>query len=352
MTDILDTGRFAELLSNPVFVPHIPAGKPLGVAVSGGPDSMALCALLAEWMEHEGAGRAISALHILSVDHGLRPEAVQEVGAVGAWAQSRPGLIHAALACHPETGGPTKDGNRIMEKARSARYTVMADYCHAHNIRSLLLAHHRDDQAETLLFRLAKGSGLDGLAAMRPVQPFNDDLTLLRPLLDTPKATLIDFCETYAIPFITDPSNASPDFARPRLRKARAALEAEGLTSKRLTVTASRLARARDALDKLAGEAFEATLTDRTEHTITLDWNALKTRPEEIALRTLLIAIDALHPESRTAYGPPLEKIEHLFDELLNMPRFRKRTLHGTIFERDDKSGSLHLSREHMPKSG
>jgi tRNA(Ile)-lysidine synthase len=319
----------------------------LAVAVSGGPDSMALCALLASWLERENSD--IPALHVLSVDHGLRPEAAQEVNAVAAWLKNRPRIVHAALKCNLFST-PDQDGKRIMENARKARYAVMADYCRTEGIKSLFLAHHRDDQAETLLFRLAKGSGLDGLAAMRPVHPYSDSLTLLRPLLDVPKAALINFCETHAIPFVTDPSNVSTRFARPRLRKARTALEEEGITSKRLALTARRLARARDALDRLAGEAFKSTLTNRTEYAITLNWTVLKTSPEEIALRALLIAINTLHPESWTTYGPPLEKIEHLFNELLNMPRFRKRTLHGVIFERDDKNGDLRLSREHMKK--
>lgn len=347
MTETLDVNTFAGLLGSPVFFPYIQERRPLAVAVSGGPDSMALCALLALWVERENPD--IPALHVLSVDHGLRPEAAQEVSTVATWTQNRPRITHAALKCDLSPA-PGQNGKRIMEKARDARYAVMADYCRTERIASLFLAHHRDDQAETLLFRLAKGSGLDGLAAMRPVYPYSDSLTLLRPLLDVPKAALIDFCKMHAIPFVTDPSNASTRFARPRLRKARAALEEEGLTSRRLALTARRLARARDALDRLAEETFEAALTDRTEHAITLDWTTLKTRPEEIALRTLLIALNALHQESRTAYGPPLEKIEHLFDELLHTPRFRKRTLHGTIFERDDTSGYLCLNREHMQK--
>src|SRR5690606_21458404 len=128
-------------------------------------------------------------IHALTVDHGLRAESAQEAKAVAAWVKDWPRIRHSVLNISALRGQ-----SRRMEQAREKRYEVMARYCADKKIGHLFLAHHLDDQAETFLFRLAKGSGLDGLAAMKPRQRYDDNLVLLRPLLDTPKAALIKIC--------------------------------------------------------------------------------------------------------------------------------------------------------------
>ena len=197
------------------------AACPVTIAVSGGPDSMALAALVSEWGENEGRGAA----HAVVVDHGLRPESSQEARLVMARLSAISGLLPSLLCWNgdkPVTG--------IMEKARAARYKLLTEYCKNQGIRGLFLAHHQDDQAETFLIRLAKGSGLDGLAGMSPVRE-DGDVALLRPFLGIPKGRLIATCRARGISFVEDPSNANPAYLRPRLRAAREILEKEGLES-------------------------------------------------------------------------------------------------------------------------
>ena len=144
-----------------LFAPCV--GRPeraCALAVSGGVDSTALMTLFAGWLSHRGIGT--NTHHVLTVDHRLRPESPDEARAVAAQASAL-GFRHAILIWE----GP-KPRTGLQAAAREARYRLMYDYMAAHSIERLLVAHTRDDQAETLLMRLARGSGIDGLAAMAP----------------------------------------------------------------------------------------------------------------------------------------------------------------------------------------
>jgi tRNA(Ile)-lysidine synthase len=142
---------------------------------------------------------------------------------------------------------------------------------------------------------------------------------------------LIATCKALAIPFVQDPSNEALRFARVRLRKSAEILGEEGLTPKRLSVTAKRLARARKALDDLAHAALaEITLAHDTKHTV-LNYRLLVNLPEELVLRCLLKCIERMRPEED--YMPRMEKIEGLLADLLHERPFRKRTLGGLVFE-------------------
>ena len=305
----------------------------VAVAVSGGPDSMALCALLKGWAEHQNI-----AVHALSIDHGLRPESMDEARQVGRWLERWPGIQHHILKWE----APAQSA--IQEEARKARYAMMAQYCREKGIAQLCLGHHRDDQAETVLFRLSKGSGLDGLSGMRAVQLYDDHLALLRPFLDMPKAALIETCRAHDLEYLEDPANQNGDFARVRLRSARAILEEEGLTSKRLAVTAKRLGRARRALDELAEKIVKDAVLEKNTKRIVLKYKDLASQPEEIMLRCVLKVVEDLRPESD--YAPRMEKAEALLDDLRSSDSFRKRTLGGVIFERNDKDGTLSFTLE------
>ena len=300
----------------------------IAVAVSGGPDSMALCHLL------KGIGLQV---HALTVDHGLRAEAAEEAQKVGQWLEGWTGFEHHIL----KWGSPTETA--LQEEARKARYGLMADYCREHGIAHLFLAHHRDDQAETLLFRLAKGSGLDGLAGMQALQEY-EGLTLVRPLLGVSKDALVKTCETAGVDFIEDPSNENADFARARLRQARAVLEEEGLSSKRLAVTAMRLSRARQALEIWAEEVYNQANIKNDAKRIEFQLKPLLSKPEEVIVRVVLMALEQFRPEFD--YAPRMEKVEALVYDLRSSDNFRKRTLGGVIFEVDHGEDALILSPE------
>ncbi len=184
-----------------------PSG-PLAVAVSGGADSMALTLLAAEWAKREG--RPFAAV---SIDHGLRAESAAEAQQVGGWLAAA-GIAHTILRWEGE-----KPASGIHAAARTARYRLIAAWCRARGIGDVLVAHHRDDQSETMLLRLARGSGATGLAAMAAVSE-RDGVRLLRPLLGVAKARLIATLAARGQAWIEDPSNANPRYGRTRMRSA------------------------------------------------------------------------------------------------------------------------------------
>ncbi len=256
----------------------------IGLAVSGGPDSLALMQLVARWRE---AGSAGPELAVLTVDHGLRPESREEAELVGRTASALR-LPHEIL--NWEKGEPPAAS--LQEKARQARYDLMAAYCHAHNIPALVTAHHLDDQAETFLMRLKRGSGLDGLAAI-PERGAWAGIVILRPLLDVPKARLIATLSDAGLPFALDPSNADPRFERARMRQRSDALLALGLSPEALALSVRRLRRAREALDRTTCEFLARHSAMSEAGYATVDRESFSTAPREIALRALaqLIAI-------------------------------------------------------------
>jgi tRNA(Ile)-lysidine synthase len=214
----------------------------VALAVSGGGDSTALMVLFADWLRQHG--RDPSDNVVLTVDHRLRPESAAEAEAVAELA-GRLGFRHATLVWEEE-----KPHSGVQAAARSARYRLMQEYARAHGLATLLTGHTLDDQAETLLMRLARGSGLDGLTAMASVTHVGG-LRLVRPLLDVPKSRLLATLRQRAIAWIEDPSNQSLLYERARLRAARATLDALGLTAEMLATSVRRLQRARAALDSL-----------------------------------------------------------------------------------------------------
>lgn len=294
--------------------------KVVAVAVSGGPDSTALLWIAAQWRASRKSGPELLAL---TVDHGLRKESSREANAVKGLAKKL-GVAHRTLRW---TGDKPKTG--LQEKARDARYELLASAAKKAGACTLLTAHTLDDQAETVLFRLLRGSGPAGLQAMseRSPCPGAPWLTLARPLLAIPKARLIATLETAQIDFAEDPSNRDPRHTRPRLRALIPQLEAEGLSAGRLTLLATRLQRAEEALRRSVADAMsQVSLTPWGEGArIVFDRNAFARLPAEIAIRLLGKAI--VHAGT----GPvELRKLETLFESLADATSFRG-TLAGAM---------------------
>jgi tRNA(Ile)-lysidine synthase len=257
----------------------------VALAVSGGPDSLALMQLAARLRAEPGLAFEFS---VLSVDHGLRASSRDEALMVGRLAAEL-GLPHAIL----DWEGRKTHAASLQARARAARYDLMAAYCHANDIPALVTAHHLDDQAETFLMRLKRGSGLDGLGAI-PERGRWAGIVILRPLLDVPKARLVATLKEQGIPFVSDPSNIDPRFERARVRGSAAALSALGLSPEALALSARRLRRAREALDA-AAQSFLATSSETSEAGYALiDAEALAAAPQEIALRALAQLIGAV----------------------------------------------------------
>jgi len=333
-----------DLCPPDIIAAYFKPGAAVALALSGGPDSMALCRLLADYADAAGGPE----IHALTVDHGLRPEAAAEARQVGAWVAGWPHVRHHILTRPAQNVGPA----RLMEAARAARYRLLADYCRKNRIIALFAAHHLDDQAETLLFRLAKGSGLDGLAAMKTVQPYNEQLSIIRPLLGIEKAQLVARCAASNIPFIADPTNENESFARPRLRAARTVLEREGLSARRLGLTAQRISRAREALEFYTQQTFVAALHGRETDRIVFAVSVLESCPAEIRVRVLLHAMRLLTAAQGAdfGYGPRLARLEalcaRLFGPAGSEPDFKSATLNGFLFRLDRKHGLMSVMPE------
>ena len=305
--------------------------KKLSVAVSGGGDSMALAFLLSQFCAEKNI-----TLHVLSVNHALRAESADEAKKVGRIVKSWPNTKHKIL-----TWQAAKPKTRIQEEARAARYALMADYCAAQKIKYLFLAHHGDDQVETFLFRLAKGSGIDGLGVMPDMQERNGIL-LVRPLLDVTHEDLMDTCRKNNIEWIEDPSNGMEKYARVRLRNARDTLAAEGLTPSRILTLAKRMARASDALDRYAAIAWDKVDVRDGGAFVPLDY--FLSLDTETGLRVVRRAISAFG--KKKAYPASLQQLENIVQDIYANKNFRAATLGGCIIRVSRRRKTVEITPE------
>ena len=317
------------------------AEQALVLAISGGPDSTALLYLMARWR----AWRK-SALHLIAVtiDHGLRPEARREAAAVKRLSEKL-GVEHRTMRW-----GGAKPSTGLQQNARVARYRLLDAAARRARASRVVTAHTLDDQAETILFRMARGSGLAGICGMAGMVPIaalvsadrrsgdpaglgrsartregqgagirtwarhtgSSGVLVVRPLLDLTKARLIVTLEEAGITYVDDPSNADPRFARSRFRKIMPALATEGLTPHCLVRLARRVRRSEAAIEAAVnGAALRLGLHPGTRKVVfeSGDWGGI---PAEIALRLLGRAVGTIGNEGDVELG----KLEALIDAL------------------------------------
>jgi tRNA(Ile)-lysidine synthase len=282
----------------------------LVLAVSGGPDSVALMWLAARWRRKLSHGPRLVAV---TIDHGLRVEAAREAREVKHLARMLE-IEHRTLrwnGAKPKTGVPAA--------AREERYRLLGAAARSVRATHILTAHTQDDQAETLLMRLLRGSGIAGLASMAR-ETKRDDVTLARPLLTVPKSRLIATLDKARIAYADDPTNRDTAFTRPRLRALLPVLAAEGGDARGLARLAARLARANEAVEVLTDGAERylalkgnATPQERAQGKAKeLDARAFAALPEEIRLRLLMRAINRFGHEGPAELG----KVEALLAQL------------------------------------
>jgi tRNA(Ile)-lysidine synthase len=297
------------------------------LAVSGGPDSTALLWLAARWVARRERGPKLLAV---TVDHGLRPESAKEALAVKRLAR-RLGIAHRTLRW---TG--VKPGTGVQEGARDARYRLIASVTRGSHGRHVLTAHSRDDQAETVLFRLIRGSGLAGLRGISRVSPLPGSaagtVTLVRPLLGIPKSRLLATLAKAGIAFADDPSNRDPRFTRPRLREIMPVLAAEGLGSLRFSTFAHRIGRADSALEHAVDEAMARLCPGSWPRPgpIVFDVHDYGKLPAEVALRLLGRAVAHAGNEGPVELGK-LEALQAALDAAPTQAVRIRRTLAGAL---------------------
>ncbi|AGT07587.1 tRNA lysidine(34) synthetase TilS [Paracoccus aminophilus] len=291
----------------------------IGIALSGGGDSTALMHLTAGW----AAGRRICAA---TVDHGLRVDSAIEARAAGR-AAAKLGIPHQILRWHRDD-----DSGNLMAEARAARLRLLADWAAAEGLEAVLLGHTLDDQAETLLMRLCRGAGVDGLSGMAPARRACGTVWL-RPMLGTSRASLRDWLNSHGHDWIEDPSNDNPDFERVRIRQA---MEVLGIPAASLAQSAGNLAVARRALQEFAWQIAGDLEAERG--TLVLPFNSFLGAPEEVRRR---LVVTGLRWMTGADYPPRGEKVAHVLRALELGSRI---TLEGVILH--PQAGRLYLIRE------
>lgn len=282
------------------FAPFEPAPR-LAVAVSGGSDSMALTLLARDWARLRG-GRVFA----LTVDHGLRAESAAEARQVAARCAAL-GIDHATLFW----AGP-RPSSGIEAAAREARYRLLEAWCAEHGVLHLLLAHQRDDQAETVLMRLRRGSGADGLAGMPGITE-RREVRLLRPLLAVPRRRLRATLGAVGEAWIDDPSNRNPVFLRARLRSEMEGLAAKGLGPGRLSALARRFGAARALAERDTAALLARAVELDPAGFAWLDCGLVAAAPHAIAMKALAAVIATV---AGTYYPPRIERSERLLAAL------------------------------------
>jgi tRNA(Ile)-lysidine synthase len=323
-TQPLDAPEFASLIER--LGPFEPAPH-VAVGVSGGPDSMALALLADAWAR--GRGGRITAL---IVDHGLRAESAGEAAMVARWLGAR-GIAHATL----QWRGP-KPVSAIQAEARAARHAALAGWCADAGVLHLLLAHHRDDQIETMLLRRAARSGPDGLAAMAPVIE-RVVLRILRPLLAVPPARLKATLRARRQDWIDDPSNRNPAFTRVRVRAELARYPAARIDD--LAVTMAGLAQARAGVERDVARTLAASVAVYPEGWARLDPRPWRAGPADVARRALVRLAMAV---GGGAYAPRGDRVDRLLGAILDGAMGGGCTLGGCRFI--PQRGSILVVRE------
>ena len=292
-----------------------PSG-PIGVAVSGGGDSMALLDIARTWADQRNA-----TLSVATVDHGLRPESADEAAFVARrcadWQLSHETLTITGL-----------DGTgNLAARAREARYDRLSAWAHSLGVDLILLGHTLDDQAETVLMRLARGSGVEGLSGMADRIVWNG-IPYLRPLLDVRRNALRHRLTASGIDWIEDPTNEDTSYDRVKARKAMSTLAPLGITVEGLAATADRMSRQREVLEAAAEDLAAKALT-KSEGRLSLHRQHIRDALPDTAMRLLALCLMEV---GCNPYRPRFRSLEPLYRRVLS-PETTRATLAGCLVE-------------------
>ena len=325
-----DDAPLTDADGDALFGPLARSGGPATwvLAVSGGVDSTAMLHLAADWVRrHPAAGIT---LVVATVDHGLRAESATEAATVASAAEAL-GLPHVTL---PWAGDKPSTG--MQAAARAARYRLLQACAEQPPLQPayVLTAHTADDQAETLLMRLARGSGVDGLAAMRPRRTLPGSAVVhIRPLLAVRRAQLLATLVARGLTWIDDPSNQCDRFERIRIRRLLPQLAATGLDVTAISLSAQRLDRASAALETLTARLWDEVADLHQGAYLTMAREAFDAAPAELQERLLIRAVTVMGADRGEAGGIDLAQIEAVVAALAALDRadLAGRTLHGAL---------------------
>ncbi|MGB1235369.1 MAG: tRNA lysidine(34) synthetase TilS [Planktomarina sp.] len=293
----------------------------IAVAVSGGSDSLALL--------HRVHAASLNVIAV-TVDHGLRDTAASEIAMVADQCTALHVPHHVIALNH------LNDGSNLQARARAARYTALSDWAQAQGITQIAIGHTQDDQAETFMLRLARGSGLDGLSAMAASWDQNG-VTFLRPVLGRSRQDLRDWLTGKGLTWADDPSNADPRFDRVKMRQALAVLD---IDPARIADAAHHLKDAKAVVDDAVKDAFQRA-GRIIDGNVMLNLEILSTARDTVIHRLIARLVQWI---GNSDYPPRFDDLRRALAD------GGKRTLHGVIWETNDHH--LRLSREYAAVQG
>mgnify|MGYP001416838911 FL=1 len=303
--------------------------KSFAVAVSGGADSLCL-AYFSKMYSSEFKNKIV----ILIVNHNIRKESSKEALKVKRILEKK-GISGKILSWKKEI-----PSSNIQLKARNIRYSLMSNYCSKNNIKYLITAHHIDDQIENFFIRLFRGSGLTGLSSMTENTKYDENLKILRPLLNCKKEDLRQITLKHFGTYISDPSNKNEKFLRVRIRKYRNIMKEEGLDSRKIIKTINNLYSANKALNFYKNKALFKYTSFLSKNRCIVNKKIFSEEANEIIFKSFS---DILSLISRSYYPPRSKKILRLISEM-KKSTFKKSTLGGCIIEK--KQSFISFSKE------
>ena len=287
------------------------------IAVSGGPDSLALVALTKAYY-YEKKTR----FHYVLVDHNIRKDSAKEAKLVKQLLRKQ--KINLKIVSNKK-----KITRNFQGQARNIRYEMLLKYCKKQKSKTILTAHNLEDQVETFFIRLSRGSGLTGLSAMKDLSNLNGGVKLYRPLLDIKKKFLIKISKNSFGKYFNDPSNKDEKYLRTKVRNLKKPLESSGIAYEQIIKSIKNLASSKETLDEYFDKIFQET-TKKSKRELVINLSKFKKLNKEIKIRLLNESIKIL---KKNYYNPRYKKVENLI-KFLDSKNFKKSTLGGCLFIR------------------
>ena len=297
------------------------------VAVSGGPDSLALVALSIAYTFFKK-----TKFYYILIDHNIRKNSNIEAKQVKSLLKKK--SINLRVFQNKK-----KISQNIQAKARNVRYKIISDYCKKNSIKFVLTAHNFEDQVETFLIRLSRGSGLKGLAAMSPLSKINSQVYLFRPLLDTKKKFLKKISKNVFGTYFIDPSNKNEKYLRTKMRNLKKPLERSGIKYDQIFRSIQNLSSSKITLDKYLNKIFKE-LIKKKNNEISINFEKYVKLNKDTKMAIINESIKKL---KKNYYDMRSKKVNNLINTL-NRKNFKKSTLGGCIFFK--KGGNLCLKIE------
>ena len=298
------------------------------VAVSGGPDSLALVALTKAYSQ-----KKICKFYYVLVDHNIRKNSNKEAEKVKKLLKKN--KIHLKILLNKK-----KIIRNIQAEARNSRYEILMNYCKKKKINIILTAHNLEDQVETFLIRLSRGSGLRGLSGMKFLSKLERQVSLYRPLLDVKKDFLIKISKTIFGKYFKDPSNKDRKFLRTKIRRLKKPLENSGIKYNQIFKSIQNLSSSKVTLESYLSKIFK-DLMKKNKSEVSIDFNKYKELNDDIKIAILNKAIKQL---KKNYYDLRSKKIKNLINNL-NKKSFKKSTLGGCVFFKKNQNLCLKLEK-------